>query len=154
MLVGNARTLTVQSELHVNVPFIICHLLKSYGITRKKIQQVALQQCNALRRVFISLYLLFHPDMFVFVDKTGTDHTNHIRKYGYSIRGVTLVTHRLLHRGKWINAIFGISTDGVIALETITTTVNGDTVFDFVRGSLIPNLTRFLCSSRSICTME
>ena len=38
--------------------------------------------------------------MFVRVDESGSDARNHARRYGYSIRGTTPVTHRFLSRGK------------------------------------------------------
>lgn len=136
-------------------PSTLCCLLKLYGITRKKIRQVALQRCDALRGAFMSQCLMFHPEMLVFVDETGSDHRNHIRKYGYSLLGVTPVCKRLLHRGKRINAICGISTEGVVALETTTSTVNGEFFYDFARGNLIPNMLPFDgINPRSICIMD
>ena len=76
-------------------PLTICKLLKRYGITRKKIRQVARQRCNALRGAFIAQTFLFKREMFVWVDET--DKRDQLRKYGYALRGTTHVYHRFSH---------------------------------------------------------
>ena len=101
----------------VVTPPTICRLLRTYGITRKKIHQVALQRCYTLRGAFMAQCLLFNPDQFVFIDETGSDARNHIRKYGYATRGMTPQCKRMLSRGQRVNAIAGMSTDGVVAVE-------------------------------------
>ena len=83
---------------------------------------------------------LLNRDMFVFVDESGSDARDQIRKYGYALRGVTPTYHRLLSRGRRVNAIAAMASSGVLALELTTSTVNGEIFFDFVRGSLIPNM--------------
>ncbi len=105
-------------------PSIICRLLKAYGITRKRIRQVALQRCAILRGAFMAKCLLLTADMFVWVDETGSDARNHIRRYGYALRGMRAVCSRLLSRGKRINAIAGMATTGVVALGLTDSTVN------------------------------
>ena len=91
----------------------------------------------------MSQCFLFHPDTFVFVDETGSDHRSHNRKYGYALRGMTLMTHRLLARGKRVNAISGICTTGLVTVEYTTSSVTGEVFFDFIRGSLIPRMLPF-----------
>ena len=41
----------------------------------------------------------FSVDKFVWIDETGSDARSHARKYGYALRGLTPVTHRLHTRG-------------------------------------------------------
>ncbi len=126
----------LQVDLSVST---ICRLLQRYSITRKKIMQVAVQRCYSLRGAFMAQCLLLDSRMYVWVDETGTDRRDNIRKYGYAIRGVRPVTHRFLARGKRINVIAGMSlTTGIVATDMTSNTVNGDTLFDFVRGTLIP----------------
>ena len=43
----------------------VCRLLKRYGISRKKICQVALQKSDSLRGAFMGHCFLFRRDMFV-----------------------------------------------------------------------------------------
>ena len=121
----------------------ICRLLQRYGITRKKIVQVAIQRCDALRGAFRAQCYMLNPNMFVWADETGTDRRDSIRKYGYDLRGTRAVSHRFLSRGKRINVIAAMSTSGIIATNMTSTTVCGDTFFDFLRGSLIPNMLPF-----------
>ena len=136
-------------------PPTICRLLKSYGITRKKIRQVALQRCDSLRGAFMAHSSLFDPSMFVWIDETGSDAKTNIRKYGYALRGVTPVTHRLLSRGRRVNAMAAFSLSGLVALELTTTTVNTEVFFDYIRGSLVPNMLPFNGTNpKSIAIMD
>ena len=88
---------------------------------------------------------------------TGQGQTirDNILKFGYALRGMTPVTHRFLSRGKRTNVIAALSSTGIIAIEMSTTTVNGDRFFDFVRGSLVPNMLPFNGSnSKSILVLD
>ena len=107
-------------------PSTVCRLMRRYGITRKRIRQVALQRCNALRGAFMAQCTVFSRNQFVWVDETGSDKRDHIRKYGYAIRGITPVTHRLLARGQRVNAIVAMSAQGVVAVDIVTGSVNGE----------------------------
>ncbi len=59
------------------------------------------------------------------------------------MRGETPVCHRFLSRGQRTNAIAAISTSGFLTLELTTSTVNWEVFYDFVRGSLIPQMMPF-----------
>ena len=59
------------------------------------------------------------------------------------MRGENAVDHRWLHRGRRISAIAAMTTTGILAVELKTGSVNGDNFFDFVRGSLIPEMMPF-----------
>ena len=124
-------------------PSGVCRLMRRYGITRKRIRQVALQRCNALHGAYMAQCTVFSRNQFVWVDETGSDKRDHVRKYGYAIQGTTPVTRRLFARGQRVNAIAALSAQGVIALEIVTGSVNGEKFFDFLRGSLIPNMMPF-----------
>ena len=111
------------------LPSTVCKLMRLYGITRKRIRQVALQRCDALHGAFMAQYAVFHRNQFVWVDETGSDKRDHIRKYGYAIRGSTPVTHRLFARGQRVNAIAVLSAQGVVAVDIVTGSVNGEKFF-------------------------
>ncbi len=66
-------------------PNTICRLLRKRGITRKKIRQVALQSCGELCGAFMAQCFLLKREMFVWVDETGSDARNHVRKDGYAL---------------------------------------------------------------------
>ena len=68
----------------------------------------------------------------MWVDETGSNAKDHIRKFGYAIRGCTPITHRLLVRGKRVNAIAAIASSGLVAFDTMTGSVTGHTFFDFL----------------------
>ena len=77
----------------------VCRLLRSYRITRKKIRCITLQRYDTLRGAFRAQCSNFSVDKFVWIDETGSDARSHARKYGYVLRGLTLVTHQLHTRG-------------------------------------------------------
>ena len=47
----------------------------------------------------------FKPEHFVFVDETGSNRRNSLRKYGYGIRGLTPVSHQIRIHSQRITAI-------------------------------------------------
>ena len=81
----DVRSLDEHQELQVIGMVLNCRLLKHYGMTRKKIRQVAKQRCYSLRGAFMAQCFMFSRDMFVWVDETGADCRDHIRKYGYAV---------------------------------------------------------------------
>ena len=131
----------LQEALGISVsPPTVC---KSYGITRKKVRQIASQRCDVLRGAFLAQCFMFTADKFVWIDESGSDTRNYIRKFGYSVRGTTPVSHRFFHRGKRTNATAAISSTGLMALTLTHNTVNQDVFYDFVRGNLIPQMRPF-----------
>ena len=99
--------------------------------------------------------LLHKKEQFVWLDETSCDNRNYMRKYGYAMRGDTPRCHRLLARGNRISAIAAISTEGLLAVELTTGTVDADIFFDFVRGGIIPLMNPFDGSSpNSIMVLE
>ena len=67
-----------------------------------------------------------HPEMLVFVDETGADRRNCLRRFGYSLRGRPAVSKKLLVRGQRVSAIASMSTDGILDCVTYTGSVTGD----------------------------
>ena len=59
---------------------------------------------------------LFHPDMLIWIDETGSDRRNSIRKYGYSLRGIPARVFQLHVGGKRISAI-GVKPCLVVVLD-------------------------------------
>jgi transposase len=133
----------------------ICRIIHRNGLTRKKIQQIALQRNTGYRGQFMAEVQYHRTDQFVWIDETGSDRKDHIRKSGYALRGERPVYHRILHRGKRISAIAAMASDGIVAVELLKGTVNGEIFYDFVRGSLIPEMQPFDGqNSRSIAILD
>ena len=97
----------------------------------------------------------FTTEMFVWIDESGSDSKDQLRRYGYALRGEWAVCRKLLVRGRRVSAIAAVSSQGLIALELTDGMVDGDFFFDFVRGSLIPEMRPFDGSSpMSIALMD
>ena len=121
-------------------PSTVCRLLKKHGFTRKKMRYVALQRSSQFRADFMAEILQYRRDQLVWVDETGCDRKDGMRKYGYAIRGKTPQLHRFLARGQRISAITALTKDGILATELRTGTTDSDKFYDFLRGSVIPNM--------------
>ena len=73
----------------------ICHLLHEQRFSRKKMRMVARQRDELIRALYAAEVALYSPEMFIFLDETGSDRRNALRKYGYSQRGIPAVSHKL-----------------------------------------------------------
>ena len=108
------EVLVNETGTHVDVS-TIWRFLHSSNITRQKMVLVAKQRSEFLRGVYLQDMQIFngHPEMLIFVDETGADRRNCLRRFGYSIRGKPPVSKKLLVRGQRVKAI---STSGVVIL--------------------------------------
>ena len=81
--------------------------------------------------------------MLIFIDETGSDRRDCIRRYGYSLRGKPLLSKRLLIRGERINFIAFVSMAWLLDLKAMACTVDGDKFYDLIQASLLPHLMPF-----------
>ena len=65
-----------------------------------KIKFVAKQRSLNYRAYFMAEILQFSPHHLLWVDETGSDAKSHARKFGYSVRGIAPVCHRIVICGK------------------------------------------------------
>ena len=115
----------------------ICKTLKHMGCTRQAMCHVAEQ------REFMADISIYDPSMLMWMDETGCDKRNTIRKYGYSIRGRPVCDQRLLVRGTRYSAIPILSLDGIHDVNLTEGTMNGDRFVHFLQVYLLPNLLPF-----------
>ena len=115
----------------------ICKFLANAGFTHQRLQITALQRDEFMRQKFAADVALFSPDMFIFVDETGADNRNCIRKYGYSCRGKPLTTQKLLVRGERVSAIACMS---ILDVKTLKGTTDGDDFYLFTQTHLLAHL--------------
>jgi len=59
-------------------------LLARFGFTHKKAQRTALQRSMAFWVLFMINTITFSRDKFVWVDETGCNFKDMLRKYGYA----------------------------------------------------------------------
>ena len=126
-------------------PSAVCKVIHKHGFIRKKLQHAAKQRSLQYRGEYMAKIQMYHRDCFVFINETGCSNKDHTRRFGYAMRGESAVDHWWLHRGTRISAIAAMSTSGIVAVELMSGSVNGDKFFDYihVRGSLIPEMLPF-----------
>ena len=127
--------------LEISVPNL-CTFLKS-NFSRKKMQLVALQMDQGLRTQFITDVSLYNADTLIFIDETGCDCQNTIRKHGYGVRGKPVRCQKLLVQGEKISVKAAMTVNGILDLQIVRGSVNGDVFMDFVERVLLPNLMPF-----------
>ena len=111
--------------VNISVP-TICRTMRRMNCTREAMHHVALQRSDALRAKFMAEISTYDLDMLLWVDESGCDRRNTIRKYGYSIRGIPLCNQHLLVRGTRYSAIPVISMAGVHDAYLTEGSVDGD----------------------------
>ena len=112
-------------------------------------QLIAMQRDDDLRAQFSIDVSLFKPEMLIFIDETGSDCRDRLRRYGYSIRGKPPKSIKLLVRGERISVIAAMSSEGVETLKVVSGTVDGDSFLDFIQRDLLPLLLPFNGSNRN-----
>ena len=121
----------------------ICRTVHRLGMTRQRIKHVSLQRSEVKRAEFWAEFSAFEPSMMLWVDESGCDRRNALRKYGYGIRGQPPQEHTLILRGKRYSAIGILSTEGVEDVYITDGTVDGDKFLEFVWQNLLPLLMPF-----------
>ena len=119
------------------------NFLHKQRFSRHKLSVRALQRKEWQRSLFLSEIALLDPDMFIFVDESGTDKLLSLRRYGYSLQGTHAVTEKRLVRGKRFSSIAAICIDGVIDVDITSESVNGDKFCHFIERCLQPQLLPF-----------
>ena len=113
-------------------PSTVCKIIHKHGFTRKKLQHAAKQRSVQYRgEYYMAEIQMYNRDCFVFIDETGCNSKDHTRKFGYAMRGESAVDHRWLHRGTRVSAIAAMSTSGILAVELMSGSVNGEKFFDY-----------------------
>ena len=127
-------------DIHIST---IATFLSSSGFSRQKLRQIALQRDEFERAQYVSDVSVYSMEMFVFIDETGADRRNMLRKQGYSVRGKPPQNHSLLVRGERVSAIACMSAMGILDVKVVKGTSNGDTFYDFLHSHLLPHLLPF-----------
>ena len=64
----------------------ICRFLKRNNFSHKKLSNIARQQNAQQRAEFQTDCELYSPEMLVFIDETGCDRRDSMRKFGYALK--------------------------------------------------------------------
>ena len=135
----------------------ICRFLHASGFTRQRMITTATQRSDQLRCEYLSDMSIYqgHPELFVFVDETGTDRRDIMRKFAYSIRGKPATVSKLMVRGQRVSAVVGISNDGVLDFITSKSTNTSQSFQHYVEKALLPFLQPFNgVNARSVVILD
>lgn len=104
----------------------ICTFLHKNGFTHCKLSRTSGQQSDFLRCHFMEDVSIFNIDMLVFIDESGSDTRDTLRKYGYSLRGQPAKAVSLFSREKHLSAIAAMCCDSVLGCRIIEGGVKSD----------------------------
>ena len=122
----------------------ICNFLHKQGLTRQKMTRIAIQRSEEQRAKFRDNISIFScPEMFVFIDETGSDRRDCLRKVGYSLRGKPAKALKLYCQGKHVTAIAAMSVQGSLECTIVEGGVSGDIFKTFLEEKLSPVLQPF-----------
>ena len=121
----------------------ICRYLHTNGFTRQKLSLIAIQRDEFIRQQYMIDVSLYEPEMLIFLDETGADRRQLLRKYGYSLRGIPLKKQTMLVRGERVSGIAFMSVNGLLDVSIVRGTTDGDVFYDFVQKHLLPQLLPF-----------
>ena len=136
------QLITQATGIHVSPP-TLCQIIHRHGLTRKKIKQVAIQRSVGQRGEFMAEIQFFDVNQLVWLDETGSDNRDRIRKFGYSLKGEPPIYNRILHCGECISVICAMSADGLLAYTFTKGTVNDKKFLEFIQGTLIAEMLPF-----------
>ena len=117
----------------------ICRFLQRVGFSRQKLKLVAKQRDEDLRAQFACDVAMYNPEMLIFLDETGSDKRNCLRKYGYSLRDRPAVSQKLLVCGRRVSVIAFMSVYGMLDMKVVEGNVDSDVYCDFVE-TVTPSL--------------
>ena len=100
---------------------------------RQVIQHIDMHRSDESRAMFMAEISMYDPTMLVWIDESGCDKRNSLRKHAYSMKGLTPRDQRLMVRGTRYSAIPVMSTEGMHDVCLLEGTVNGDRMQVFVR---------------------
>ena len=121
----------------------ICRFLQSQGLTGQKMQIVAKQRDEYERAIFAAEMSAYDPSMLLFVDETRCDQRSTLRWRAYNFRRKPAVLHKLLVRGRHLNAIAFLSNSGIIDCHIKDGAVDGDHFYLCMQQYLLPHLMPF-----------
>ena len=118
----------------------ICKFLHDSKFSRQTMTLRATQIDENLRARFKNDVSVYNADMIIFIDETGTDRRDMLRRKGYSLRGQPIVAHKLLVRGEHVSVIAFMSTMGVLDCVPVRGGVNAEKFYDVLQKSLLPHV--------------
>ena len=121
----------------------ICNFLHKNGFTRQRLTRIAVQRNEELRAKYKQDISIFHPEMLVFIDETGSDRRDTMRKFGYSLRGKPAKALKVFCRGTHVTAIAALNMDGIVDCGLVTGGVNAHMFKEFVEEKLASKLQPF-----------
>lgn len=121
----------------------VCRVLQKAGFSRTKIQHIAIQQSRQRRAHYILEMQQYRPEMLVFIDETGTDRRDCLRKFGYSLIGKRTISKKLIARGRHVSAIAAMSMTGILDFRLVHGGVDNNSFQEFVDNNLLRHLVNF-----------
>ena len=108
----------------------ICKFLHSQGFTRQKMQIVAKQRDEFERCRYVAELTVYKADMFIFLDETGCDRRNAMRRYAYRLARPACQNTETVSKRSAPNSIAFMSAEGILDCKIVKSTVDGDLFYD------------------------
>ena len=147
----NKNCVIKQAHGWANLQFVV----KPKGWDLLEMRRIVTQRSDIAQAHFMVQVENMSANIFIWVDETSSDKRNALRKYAYSLWGVTPINYCLYTSGRRISAIYTNSTRGVEDVYLAEGGFNSDMFCDFIEKCLLPVLMSFNGSNlRSIVVID
>ena len=98
----------------------MCNFLHKAGFTRQRLKLYALQQDGSIRKKKFAVKVsILNVEMLVFLDESGCDNRDSLRKKGYSLSGKPARKQKLLVRWEHVSILCTMSVEGTLLCNLV-----------------------------------
>ena len=134
---------------------MLCREVKSLRLTRQSIRRIVLQCCEIERAACRIQIEMMDPSFFLWLDKTGCDRRDSLRRKTYGLRGLPPVGVMLNLARKRFSAIAAMSINGIEDVTIYEETVNSEVFSSYIEQTILSLLQPFNGSNpQSILIMD
>lgn len=143
----------LKTNRFISVHFTTIHdELIHAGVSRKRLQRIALERNEALRAQFISRMAQFSPEELGFIDEVSKDERTVGRRYGRSKRGTRARKSQPFVRGRRTSTVAVLTVDGFVSGTAVEGSLTKMSFLHWLEFSVVcnPLTSLFHCLDNSV----
>ena len=122
---------------------MLCREVRRLGLTRQSIHRIVLQRSEIERAAFKVQIELMDPSFFVWLDETGCDRRDSLRRKAYGLCESPPVSVRLNLAQSRLSAIAAMSIKGIEDVSIYEENVDGQVFSSYLEQTILPILQPF-----------
>ena len=122
---------------------MLCREVRRLGLTRQSIHRIVLQRSETERVAFKVHIELMDPSLFVWLDETGWNRRDSLRRRAYGLHGSLPVSVRLNLARSRLSAIAAMSIKGIEDVTIYEENVDGQVFYSYLEQTILLTLQPF-----------